>query len=110
MLQHRRKGVGNCNDASAKRYVCPLQFIRVACAVKSFVMVKDDLRHAAGFSKGLYRSNNCGTNAGMLAHHEPLCCVQCTRFFENRVRDADFADVMQMASEMDFLNGCSIEA
>src|SRR5262245_15643023 len=87
--------IDQTDDLRDERNLCASQAIRIPGAINAFVMVPNDLTHR---SERPDTSTERVTDRSVLLHPDEFGGCQRPGFEENRVRDADLADVVQVAA------------
>ena len=93
---HRVEGVAGQDDAARERDVLARAALRIAAAVPVLVLAQDDLRDVA---EARHPLEHLGPAQRVLLHHVPFVLVQRPGLQQDRVGDADLADVVQARGE-----------
>ena len=94
IADHRVERIGDRDNTRLERDVLTAQPMRIAAAIETLV-VGDDDRGILG--QGRNSGQDLGARLGVALHDFPLRCGQRALFEEDRVRDADLADIVQNA-------------
>src|SRR5687767_6519312 len=92
VARHRVVRVAGEDDPAAHRNGVAGQAVGVAAAVPALVLVAHDPRYAP---ESRDRPEDALADDRMLLHQDPLVVVEWTVLVQDRVRDADLADVVQ---------------
>src|SRR6202163_4626302 len=92
------EGVGHGNDPRTEWDVLALEALRVAGAVKFFVVMPDQRGNVV---ETLDRTDDVGADLGMPPHPGHFIFRERHRLPENPVRDPDLADVMKDGAQTD---------
>src|SRR5579872_5757112 len=87
--------IGHLQNTRQQWYLFTFQSVRVARAVPPLVMAADDGKNRR---QSFHGPADFLAADGMHAHHLPLFSAQETFIEENRVRNSDLANVMQVAA------------
>ncbi len=97
LVGHRIEGIGDGQHPRSLRQSLLGQRAGTTMVCVTLRCPTDDLAHRVGRSKAL---QNLQTHFAMAAHQRRFRIVQLARFQQHRIRDTDFADVVQQCRHL----------